>query len=95
MAKIIKADGAIIDVEPKNGKDFSLKELQSIVGGYIDIVYLKSGNILVVNDEGAINGMPLNKKATLLYNESLKEQGYNEPQYIFGNVLVCKSKEVK
>lgn len=84
MAKIIKVNGAIIDIEPKNGKDFSLKELQSIVGGYIDIVYLKSGNILVVNDEGAINGSCINLRASKIYGS-----------YLFGDVLYCKSKEVK
>lgn len=84
MAQIIKADGAVIDVKPKNGKDFSLKELQSIVGGYIEIVYLKDGNILVINDEGAINGSCINLKASKIYGS-----------YLFGDVLHCKSKEVK
>lgn len=84
MAKIIKVNGAIIDVEPKNGKDFSLKELQSIVGGYIDIIHLKSGNILVVNDEGAINGSCINLRASKIYGS-----------YLFGDVLHCKSEEVK
>lgn len=95
MALYIKTDGTVQDVKPVNGNDFKLKELQSFVDGYIEIVRLSSIDIMVINEEGAINGMPLNEKATSLYNESLKEQGYNEPQYIFGNVLVCKSKEVK
>lgn len=84
MAQIMKADGSVIDVEPKNGKDFSLKELQCIVGGYIEIVHLKDGNILVVNDEGAINGSRINIRASKIYGS-----------YLFGDVLHCKSKEVK
>lgn len=84
MAKIIKANGTIIDVKPKNGRDFSLKELQSIVGGYIEIVHLKDGNIFVVNDEGAINGFCMNLEASKMYGG-----------HLFGDVLYCKSREVK
>lgn len=84
MANIIKIDGTIVEVNPENGKDFKLNELQKIVGGYIEILYLKSGNILVVNDEGAINGSCINLRASKIYGSP-----------IFGDVLHCKSKEVK
>lgn len=40
MAKVIKAAGAISDVQPKNGKFFELEELQKVVGGYIEIIDL-------------------------------------------------------
>ena len=36
MSKIYKSNGEIVDIEPKNGKDFQLKELNDIVGGYIE-----------------------------------------------------------
>lgn len=40
MARIIKTNGEIIPVEPKNGTDFQLEEMQEIVGGYIQLFYL-------------------------------------------------------
>lgn len=50
---------------PKFVEVSSLKEMQTLVGGYIDIVHIceyadKSIDI-VVNDEGLINGMEINR----------------------------------
>ena len=83
MAKIIKADGTEIAVTPKNGKDFKLDELQPIVGGYIEIVYLP-GRFMVVNEEGKLMGLPINGKASFIAGET-----------IVGDVLVCDRKEIK
>jgi len=41
-------------VNPENGKFFKLKELQSIVGGYIECLYLKDNMTMVVNEEGKL-----------------------------------------
>lgn len=52
MAHIIKTDGTIIEVQPKNGTDFQLEELQAVVEGYIQIVRLDNDKVMVVNEEG-------------------------------------------
>lgn len=88
MGLIIKATGEKLEVSPKNGKDYKLKELQSIVGGYIEVVQLNNDDIMVVNEEGLINGMAFNFYATYLAKKA------NPCHYIVGDVLVCKSKEV-
>lgn len=84
MAKIIKSDGTERDVEPRNGGDFSLSEMQRIVGGFIECVTLDNGQLMVVNEEGVILEMPYNKKASELFG-----------QPIVGNVLVCDSNQIK
>jgi hypothetical protein len=81
FALIIKANGEEIPVQPANGTDFSLEELQNIVGGYIETVMLPNGNLLVLNEEGKLEGLPLNTTATDLYN--------NPYDAIVGDVLVC------
>ena len=86
MATIYKTNGEVIETTPKNGKDFSLEEMQAIVGGYIEIVYLDNGQIMVVNEEGKINGLPLNENASMLV-------GYTD--LIMGDVLVCDSNQIK
>ena len=84
----IKVSGERIEVSPENGKDYSLEELQRFVGGFIEIVYL--GNlIMVVNEEGAINGMEHNEIASLI----VMMAGGQDP--IFGDVLVCPKEMVK
>lgn len=50
-------------IELENGND--LGELQTLVGGYIDCVYSEDRRItFFVNDEGRIEGLPLNHLAT-------------------------------
>lgn len=88
-AKIYKADGSIIDVKPNNGTDFSLEELQEIVGGYIEIVGLMDNEIMVINEEGKLIDLPLNETATHMYQEV---DGFYD--YIVGDVLVCDSNMV-
>lgn len=88
-AKIYKADGSIIDVKPNNGTDFSLEELQEIVGGYIEIVGLMDNEIMVINEEGKLIDLPFNETATQMYQEV---DGFYD--YIAGDVLVCDSSMV-
>lgn len=88
MGQIIKTTGETINVSPANGKDYKLKELQSIVGGYIEIVRLDNDNIMVVNEEGLINGLAFNFYATYIAKKTYPLH------HIVGDVLVCKSKEV-
>lgn len=84
MAKWIKANGETKEVQPKNGTDYSLGELQGFVGGYIEIVYLEGGGIMVANEEGLLEGLPINSIASMTAGT-----------VIVGDVLVCKSEEVK
>lgn len=82
---LFKTDGTEMNVQPKNERDYSLEELQKYVGGYIEIVHLfDKKRIMVVNEEGAINGMQLNLTASRFAIRP-----------IFGDVLVCSSDRVK
>lgn len=91
MAKLIKTNGEEIEISPENGTDFSLKELYNYVDGYIEVVNLRSeNNIMIVNEEGAINGMPVNHKASMIYSKE-----FNVNQRIYGDVVICKYDMVK
>lgn len=46
------ADGTARDIEPANGQTFTLDELQAFVGGYIEVVGLRDGRYMVVNEDG-------------------------------------------
>ena len=85
QAFIYQANGEIIPVTPKNNVSFTLKEMQDIVGGYIEIVYLKDGRIMVLNEEGKLNDLNPNSEATKLYTHD----------YIVGDVLVTPKNFVK
>lgn len=88
MAYIYKSNGEIIETSPKNGKDFSLKELKEIVGGHIEVVNLGDG-YMVVNEEGKLIGLPFNLNATIVYQISTKIG-----EHIVGDVLVCPKNQI-
>jgi hypothetical protein len=84
QAFIYQANGEIIPIMPKNNFSFTLQELQSIVKGYIEIVYLKDGRLMIVNEEGKLNDLAPNLEATKLYTFD----------YIVGDVLVTPKKYI-
>ena len=83
MATLIKSNGEEIIVTPNNKTDFSLGEMQKFVG----TVKTKNNKIMVINEEGKINDLPINQKATDLYK-------YGDFDFIVGDVLICNEKEI-
>lgn len=86
-AYLIKTTGEVKEIEPANGKDFSLEELQGYVGGYIEATRTKDGRTLIVNEEGKINGLEINSKATDIY-------GYYLHDVIVGDAVLINNEEL-
>lgn len=61
MARLYKTNGEVIEVSPKNNRDFTLEEFQNFVEGDIEIINLTTKKILIVNEEGKINKLPFNE----------------------------------
>ena len=91
MATIYKASGEILNVAPQNGTDFSLEEMQAIVNGYIECVYLNDEFIMVVNEEGKCDGLPINPIATEIFCMCFP----NASDIVVGDVLVCNQSQIK
>ena len=85
-AKIIYPDKDSEDYSPKNGTTFELEEMQKIVGGYIEIIRLNDGRLIIVNEEGLLHGLPVNIEAT-----NILRRDHSTTQYIVGNAIVCDS----
>lgn len=92
MAKVIKTSGETIEVSPRNGTDFQLDEMHEFVEGYIEVVYLDNGQLMVVNEEGKLKGLPYNPVATEVARSKCK---YFVDDWIVGDVLVCEGNQVK
>lgn len=82
---IMYADGRHEETLPKNGTDYTLEELQEIVGGYIEIVPFGM-NLLVVNEEGKLLGLPVNVGATSMMSGR---------DTIVGNALYCRKDRIR
>ena len=83
-AKIIYADKEEEDYTPKNGKTFELGEMQGIVGGYIEIINLKEGRMMSVDEEGKLNNKEVNIPAT-----NILRRDHYTIDYIVGTAIVC------
>ena len=76
------------DLVVKHYEEPLYKTIGEDVGGFIEIVRVKLGDrknvVIVVNDEGVLQGLPLNDVASMLYgspifgNAVLMYEGFNE-----------------
>lgn len=83
-------DGRETEVMPANGTDFTLAELQELVGGYVEIHGLPDGQIMCMNEDANSLGLPVNAAATVTaYNLA------SGPGGIRGNVVICPPSFVK
>jgi hypothetical protein len=81
---LYKSDGTSRPISPADGKTFSLKEVQEMVGGYVQMIPLSTDRIMLINEEGKLLGLPRNDMATLVAVLVL-----GEGDFIVGNALVC------
>jgi hypothetical protein len=82
--QVINADGTRRDIAPANGTDYSLRELQAVVGGFIELVTLDDRWMMVVNEEGMLQDLQLNATASYLAQRP-----------IVGNVALVRQGSVK
>lgn len=89
MATLIKTDGTLIEVTPKNGKDFQCDELQEFVQGHFELVNLEY-KFMVVNEDGLHLGLDVNHVASLItiLSKSVRDM------VIVGDVLLCGKGEI-
>jgi hypothetical protein len=81
MATFLRATGEREVISPANGVNWSLEELQRLVGGYIEVGRTTAGQFLVLDEEGKLKRKPLNIAATRIY-----QYGRHDP--IVGDVVI-------
>lgn len=72
------------EVSPRSGTTYSLEELQGYVEGYIEVVYLNDGRLMIVDEEGWLKDNYLNGKASRIAG-----------RMIAGNALIIKRDEIE
>jgi hypothetical protein len=89
-AILYKTTGEKVPVTPQDGKIFSLKELQAFVGGYIQMLPVPGTNrMMVINEEGKLEGLPDNLLATALMQSVLRPG-----DFIVGDVVTCEFRQL-
>ena len=49
----------------------SLESAQNTVGGYVERVRCPDGTVLLVNEEGRLNGLPVNEEASAIAGQMI------------------------
>lgn len=86
-AWLLRTNGSKQKVEPENGTDFSLEEVQRLLEA--DTVQLKEcekGMIMLMDEEGKFKHLVINYEATILLNDLLLPG-----DMVVGDVLYCES----
>lgn len=83
--KLFRTDGTHEEMDLRTDLD----TLQKHVGGYIEFFRFKDGSALVVNEEGKLIQLPVNKTATVL------TQAKGQPEMIVGDCLFLTRDEMR
>ena len=74
-------------------KALTLKVAQKYVGGLVECVTFPNNDTLIINEEGKLKDLPLNKEATDLWRKHFTIDthimGYDD--FVVGNAIVIKS----
>lgn len=96
MATLIRADGSVKEINPKDGKKWSLPELRSYLGGIeqiftgkrettdvlVELVRVQNNQFLIVDEEGLMKELP--------YNDAASKVAHRP---IVGNAILLKGEE--
>ncbi len=74
-------------------KALTLKVAQKYVGGWVEGVTFPNNDYLIINEEGKMKNLPLNKQATEIWRKHFTKEthinGYDD--FIVGNAIIIKS----
>ena len=92
MALWIKTNGDNVEVQPENGKSFTLPEMQKFVGGYIEALRVQNppGGILWLNEDGKLLELSYNPWADLFAKTHC---GLAYDDHIVGDCLLATMEE--
>ena len=90
MARWIKTDGKVEQVHPQDGKEFSVDEIRTFVGGYFEAIKLTSQDVMYLNEDGIGLQLPINAIATEVLHQHKPERAHNP---ICGNVIIASLQE--
>ena len=84
----------LIDDE-KNTPDHKCDK--DFVGGYVECITFPNGDLLIVNEEGKLKGLPLNPEATLLWKMTFDNDNYitGRKDIVVGPAIYIKKHALK
>ena len=68
------------------------KAVSKFVGGMVECVQLPNGDLLLLNEEGKLMGLPLNEKASKLWKDTFDNDNYitGRNDFVVGPAILIK-----
>ena len=70
------------------------KAVSKFVGGMVECVSFPNGDLLLLNEEGKLMGLPLNEKASKLWSETFDNDNYitGRNDFVVGPAILIRAK---
>ena len=74
-----------------------LETAQKFVGGMVEGITFPNGDYLIINEEGKLIGLPINKEATKLWRETFTKDKYafGYDDFVVGPAILIKKDALK
>ena len=68
-------------------------EVKEFVGGMVEAVHFPNGDLLLLNEEGKLMGLPLNEKASKLWKDTFDNDNYitGRKDYVVGPAILIRA----
>ena len=79
-----------IITDKKDGPKYA--EVKDFVGGMVECVTFPNGDLLLLNEEGKLMGLPLNEKASKLWKDTFDNDNYitGRDDFVVGPAILIK-----
>ena len=70
------------------------KAVSKFVGGMVEVVQFPNGDLLLLNEEGKLMGLPLNLEATAIWRETFTKDKYafGHDDFVVGPAILIRAK---
>ena len=81
-----------IITDKKDEPDY--KAVSKFVGGMVEAVHFPNGDLLLLNEEGKLIGLPLNLEATAIWRETFDNDNYitGRDDFVVGPAILIRAK---
>jgi hypothetical protein len=98
-AKLIKPNNDVVEVSPRDGEHFTLDELRELLDcEMVEVITPPSKTgfpVMVIDEEGKLNGKPLNEVATAAWQDAAQPGSMRMEDPIVGNALLCHYSQIQ
>ena len=92
MTKDIKLNECEFKIIKDKKDEPKYKEVSKFVGGMVECITFPNGDLLLINEEGKLIGLPLNSEATMMWRATFDNDNYitGRKDFVVGPAMLIK-----